>query len=185
MAKTPIIEIKGLQTRFGNHIVHDNLDMIVEQGEILSIIGGSGTGKTTLIRQILGLERPAKGTVKVFGEDVHKANEEQLQSLRNRWGMLFQQGALFSALTEAGYECNLPQGAFYLFFKAPGGNSEEFSERAKEQGLLIVPADSFGAKGYIRIATCVKPETIKRAIPLFRKLMSFYAKKENFSDKFS
>ena len=99
MAKTPIIEIKGLQTRFGNHIVHDNLDMIVEQGEILSIIGGSGTGKTTLIRQILGLERPAKGTVKVFGEDVHKANEEQLQSLRNRWGMLFQQGALFSALT--------------------------------------------------------------------------------------
>jgi phospholipid/cholesterol/gamma-HCH transport system ATP-binding protein len=94
-----IIEVRGLQTRFGTHIVHEHLDLNVFHGDILALIGGSGSGKTTLLRQIIGLDRPASGTVSVFGQDVHQANSAQLQALRNRWGMLFQHGALFSALT--------------------------------------------------------------------------------------
>jgi phospholipid/cholesterol/gamma-HCH transport system ATP-binding protein len=69
------------------------------RGEILSIVGGSGTGKTVLLRQMLGLEHPSSGSVTVFGEDISSASPEQLQRMRNHWGMLFQQGALYSALT--------------------------------------------------------------------------------------
>ncbi len=94
----PVIRIRNLNTRFGDVVVHNDLNLEVQQGEMLGIVGGSGSGKTTLLRQMLGLERPTSGTVEVFGEDVHGTNEQQLQLLRNRWGMLFQHGALFSAL---------------------------------------------------------------------------------------
>jgi phospholipid/cholesterol/gamma-HCH transport system ATP-binding protein len=95
----PVIRIEGLCTRFGELMVHQNLDMEVRAGEIVSLVGGSGSGKTTLLRQILGLETPAAGTVQVFGEDVHRASPAQLHALRRRWGMLFQHGALFSAMS--------------------------------------------------------------------------------------
>ena len=95
----PIVDITGLWTKYGRTVVHQDLNLEIERGEIMSIVGGSGTGKTTLLRQMLGLERPARGCVKVFGEDISEINAEQLQQLRNHWGMLFQQGALYSALT--------------------------------------------------------------------------------------
>ncbi|RFP07953.1 MULTISPECIES: ABC transporter ATP-binding protein [unclassified Duganella] len=95
----PIVEITGLWTKYGRTVVHQDLNLEIEQGEILSIVGGSGTGKTTLLRQMLGLETPARGCVRVFGEDISEVGSEQLQQLRNHWGMLFQQGALYSALT--------------------------------------------------------------------------------------
>lgn len=94
----PVIRIAGLTTAFGSTVVHEDLDLEVRQGEVMAIVGGSGSGKTTLLRQMLGLEQPAKGVVEIFGEDVHRATSRQLQLLRNRWGMLFQHGALFSAL---------------------------------------------------------------------------------------
>jgi phospholipid/cholesterol/gamma-HCH transport system ATP-binding protein len=93
-----IIRIQNLSTQFDDFVVHRDLNLEIRRGEIVSIVGGSGSGKTTLLRQMLGLERPSNGTVTVFGEDVHKADSVQLQRLRNRWGMLFQHGALFSAL---------------------------------------------------------------------------------------
>lgn len=95
----PIIRIDGLRTQFGQFVVHQDLDLHIEPGAIVSLVGGSGSGKTTLLRQILGLEQPSAGTVQVFGEDIHHADAARLQELRNRWGMLFQHGALFSALT--------------------------------------------------------------------------------------
>jgi phospholipid/cholesterol/gamma-HCH transport system ATP-binding protein len=95
----PVVEIRKLWTRFGRTVVHQDLDLDIYAGEILSIVGGSGTGKTTLLRQMLSLERPSSGSVTVFGEDVSNASPEQLQRMRNHWGMLFQQGALYSALT--------------------------------------------------------------------------------------
>ena len=95
----PVVEITNLWTKFGRTVVHQDLNLEIERGEILSIVGGSGTGKTVLLRQMLGLEHPARGCVKVFGEDINKASSDQLQQLRNHWGMLFQQGALYSALT--------------------------------------------------------------------------------------
>jgi phospholipid/cholesterol/gamma-HCH transport system ATP-binding protein len=95
----PVVEITGLWTKYGRTVVHQDLNLEIEQGEIMSIVGGSGTGKTTLLRQMLGLERPARGCVRVFGEDISEIDSDQLQQLRNHWGMLFQQGALYSALT--------------------------------------------------------------------------------------
>lgn len=83
---------------------------------------------------------------------------------------------LFSALTEIGFECVHPSGAFYLFVKAPGGNSIGFSERAKKHGLLIVPADSFAASGYVRIAYCVQRDMILRSLPAFKALYADYTK---------
>jgi phospholipid/cholesterol/gamma-HCH transport system ATP-binding protein len=95
----PVVEIRSLWTKFGRTVVHQDLNLDIYAGEILSIVGGSGTGKTVLLRQMLGLEHPSRGCVRVFGEDISAARPEQLQRMRNHWGMLFQQGALFSALT--------------------------------------------------------------------------------------
>lgn len=94
-----VIEITGLWTQFGDHIVHRGIDLNVERGEIMSLVGGSGSGKTTMLRQMLGLEKPARGEVRVFGLSLHGGDSGALRRLRDRWGMLFQQGALFSALT--------------------------------------------------------------------------------------
>jgi phospholipid/cholesterol/gamma-HCH transport system ATP-binding protein len=95
----PIIKIRNLWTQFDQFVVHQDLNLEVRQGEIVSLVGGSGSGKTTLLRQILGLEKPTRGIVQVFGEDINQADSARVQQLRNRWGMLFQHGALFSALT--------------------------------------------------------------------------------------
>lgn len=95
----PVVEICGLWTQFGKTVVHQDLDLDIYSSEILTIVGGSGTGKTVLLRQMLGLERPTRGCVRVFGEDISAADSAQLQRMRNHWGMLFQQGALYSALT--------------------------------------------------------------------------------------
>ena len=95
----PVVQITGLWTKFGRTVVHQDLNLEINAGEILSIVGGSGTGKTVLLRQMLGLERPSRGCVRVFGEDISEADADQLQRMRNHWGMLFQQGALYSALT--------------------------------------------------------------------------------------
>lgn len=94
-----IIDIRNLWTRFGAQIVHRDINLCVRRGEVLSLVGGSGSGKTTMLRQMLGLERPAQGEVRVFGRSLHEGDPEELRRLRSRWGMLFQEGALFSALS--------------------------------------------------------------------------------------
>ena len=93
------IEIQGLWTQFGSHVVHKDLNLTIKRGEIVSIVGGSGSGKTTLLREILGLQKPARGTVKVLGTDIGTASVQQMRRLNDRWGVLFQQGALFSAMS--------------------------------------------------------------------------------------
>jgi phospholipid/cholesterol/gamma-HCH transport system ATP-binding protein len=97
--KVPVIEIDRLWTQFGAHVVHRDISLTINRGEIMSLVGGSGSGKTTLLRQMLGLEKPARGSVRVFGTLLHGGEADALRDLRNRWGMLFQEGALFSALT--------------------------------------------------------------------------------------
>ncbi|MGN6580412.1 MAG: ABC transporter ATP-binding protein [Bordetella sp.] len=98
-AAETVISVRGLRTAFGDHVVHENLDLLVRQGEILSIVGGSGSGKTTLLRAIIGLDRPAAGAVRVLGHDLYEMGYAQFRRLSRRWGMLFQAGALFSALS--------------------------------------------------------------------------------------
>ena len=96
-----MIEVKGLRTQFGEFVVHDQLDLKVRRGEILGVVGGSGTGKSVLMRTIIGLNRPAAGVVEIFGEDFYKANEAERLAIEQRWGVLFQGGALFSSMTVA------------------------------------------------------------------------------------
>ena len=95
----PVIEVEGLWTQFGDTVVHRDLNLSVAAGEVLALVGGSGSGKTTLLRQMLGLEQPARGVVKVFGIALGDAPIATLRKLRKRWGMLFQEGALYSALS--------------------------------------------------------------------------------------
>jgi phospholipid/cholesterol/gamma-HCH transport system ATP-binding protein len=97
----PIIRVRGLVNRFGAEIVHDGLDLDVHRGEVLGVVGASGSGKSVLLRSIIGLNRPAAGKVEVFGRDLLAASDRQLRELERRWGVLFQDGALFSSLTVA------------------------------------------------------------------------------------
>ena len=95
----PRVEVRGLVNRFGTQIVHDGLDMSVETGEIFGIVGGSGAGKSVLLRSILGLQRPVSGTVRLNGEDVTQMSQRELRAVKADYGVTFQEGALFSALT--------------------------------------------------------------------------------------
>jgi len=99
MSDDTVIEVRGLRNRFGAQIVHDGLDMTVERGEVFGIVGGSGSGKSVLLRSILGLQRPQAGEVKLFGRDVTKLPEAELTQIKAGYGVTFQQGALFSSLT--------------------------------------------------------------------------------------
>lgn len=96
---TPVIEIEGMKNNLGGHWVHTDVNLTVEKGEILAIIGGSGSGKTTILRSLLMLLPPTAGTIKVFGKDIYSLNTQEAFLLRRRWGMLFQHSALFSAMT--------------------------------------------------------------------------------------
>ena len=94
-----VIEIRGLQTRFGSTMIHRHIDLDVNAGQMLGLVGGSGSGKTTLLREMVGLLKPNRGTVKLFGDSVLDTNPIIQRRLRRRFGMLFQQGTLFSALS--------------------------------------------------------------------------------------
>jgi phospholipid/cholesterol/gamma-HCH transport system ATP-binding protein len=96
---SPIIEVRGLVNRFGIQVVHDGLDMTVNAGEVFGIVGGSGSGKSVLLRTILGLHRPQAGTVTLEGRTLTGLRERELRAIKARYGVTFQQGALFSALT--------------------------------------------------------------------------------------
>lgn len=98
-AQPAVIKLENVWTRFGDHVVHQDLDLSVNQGDIVSLVGGSGSGKTTLLREMLGLQAPTKGQVHVLGIDIVRASTAEKRRLYNRCGVLFQQGALFSALT--------------------------------------------------------------------------------------
>lgn len=95
------ISVRGLKTGFGDQVVHDNLDLDVRKGEILGVVGGSGTGKSVLMRAIIGLQTPIAGEVHVFGESMIGRLDDEALAIRKRWGVLFQGGALFSTLTVA------------------------------------------------------------------------------------
>jgi len=93
----PVIHVRHLSTRFGSQWVHRELNFEVSRGQMVAVVGGSGSGKTTLLRQILGLERPLAGEIRLFGEPLFSGDARADARLRRRFGVLFQNGALFSA----------------------------------------------------------------------------------------
>ena len=93
-----MIDVRGLVNRFGRHTIHDQLDLRVTQGEILGLVGGSGTGKSVLLRSIVGLQPPTAGSIRVFGQDLTLLSASQRSRYERRFGVLFQRGALFSSL---------------------------------------------------------------------------------------
>ena len=99
MTPEPVIEMSQVSTRFGDHVVHAGLDLEVQRGEIFAVIGGSGSGKSTLLREMILLHRPDSGSIRVLGVDLDRITADEDLALRQRWGVMFQHGGLFSALT--------------------------------------------------------------------------------------
>jgi phospholipid/cholesterol/gamma-HCH transport system ATP-binding protein len=97
--EAPPIEVRGLVSRFGDHVVHDHLDLVIPRGQVVGIVGGSGAGKSVLLNTIIGLREPQGGSVKVFGQDIRYARRRTWTAIERSWGVLFQQGALWSNLT--------------------------------------------------------------------------------------
>ncbi|HKZ74900.1 MAG TPA: ATP-binding cassette domain-containing protein, partial [Steroidobacteraceae bacterium] len=95
---TPVIEARGIVNRFGAQVVHDGVDMQVYEGEVFGIVGGSGSGKSVLLRTILGLHRPQAGVVRMLGRDITRLSDAELRAIKAWYGVTFQQGALFSSL---------------------------------------------------------------------------------------
>jgi phospholipid/cholesterol/gamma-HCH transport system ATP-binding protein len=104
--------VRGLRNVFGTQVVHDDLDLDVRPGEIIGVVGGSGTGKSVLMRSIIGLQIPDEGHIDVFGRSITDGEPDEVLGVRNRWGVLFQGGALFSTLT-VGENVEVPLKQFY------------------------------------------------------------------------
>nr|WP_205596281.1 MULTISPECIES: ATP-binding cassette domain-containing protein [Halomonadaceae] len=98
-SREPLIRVRGLANRFGQHSVHENLDLDLYPGEILGVVGGSGTGKSVLLRSIVGLLRPSAGQIEVFGEELLSLSAQDRSRVERRFGVLFQRGALFTSLS--------------------------------------------------------------------------------------
>ena len=97
----PVVAVRGVATRFGAAVVHESVDLAVNPGEVFALVGGSGSGKSTLLREIILLQQPAAGSIRVFGQEVVGMSDDAALPLRRRWGVMFERGALFSALTVA------------------------------------------------------------------------------------
>jgi len=126
----PVIRVRGLQNRFGTQVVHDGLDMEVRQQEIFGVVGGSGAGKSVLLRSILGLRRPNGGSVELYGQDVESLAASDRSSLVQSYGVTFQNGALISSLTVA-QNVQLPLREHYSL-------SENTLDELAEMNLLMV-----------------------------------------------
>ncbi|MBI1210994.1 MAG: ATP-binding cassette domain-containing protein [Alphaproteobacteria bacterium] len=101
MTDDTIIRVRDLKTQFGDQVVHEHLDLDIHSGEVLGIVGGSGTGKSVLLRTILGLNHAVEGSIEIFGKLRSEMTPEEEHAVERRWGVLFQDGALFSSLTVA------------------------------------------------------------------------------------
>ena len=132
----PIV-IEGLRNSFGEQVVHEGLDLKVKRGEVLGVVGGSGSGKSVLMRSIIGLQIPDEGSIEVFGRDIANDTAREDMAIRSRWGVLFQGGALFSTLT-VGENVEVPLKQFY-----PELDPELMHEIARYKVVLSgLPADA-------------------------------------------
>ncbi|HEX8222550.1 MAG TPA: ABC transporter ATP-binding protein [Allosphingosinicella sp.] len=162
----PIIEVRGLNNSFGEQVIHEGLELEVRRGEILGVVGGSGTGKSVLMRSIIGLQRPDSGEVRVFEEPMLERDEAELQPIRKRWGILFQGAALFSTLTVA-ENVQVPLREFY-----PRLSEKLLDEIAAYKIVMVgLPADA-GPKFPAELSGGMKKRAgIARALALDPELL--------------
>ena len=162
----PIITVRGLRNGFGEQIVHDNLDLEVRRGEILGVVGGSGTGKSVLMRSIIGLQTPLAGEVDVFGEPTLGRDEIETVDIRKRWGVLFQGGALFSTLTVA-ENVQVPLREFY-----PGMKQRLMDEIASYKVVMTGLPENAGPKFPAELSGGMKKRAgLARALALDPELL--------------
>ena len=119
-----VIQVRGLCNRFGDHVIHQDLDLDLMNGEILGVVGGSGTGKTVLLRTIVGLNTPASGHIRVFDKDLERLQARQRSLIEQRLGVLFQGGALFTSL-------NLQQNIALPLIEHAGLSRQEAEQLAR------------------------------------------------------
>ncbi|MFN3389436.1 MAG: ABC transporter ATP-binding protein [Allosphingosinicella sp.] len=161
-----VISVKGLTNKFGETVIHEHLDLEVRRGEILGVVGGSGTGKSVLMRSIIGLQEPDEGEVTVFGEHVLDADDQQLQAIRKRWGILFQGAALFSTLTVA-ENVQVPLREFY-----PKVNGKLLDEIAAYKIVMVGLPSEAGPKYPAELSGGMKKRAgIARALALDPELL--------------
>jgi phospholipid/cholesterol/gamma-HCH transport system ATP-binding protein len=100
-SEPPVVRVRGLRTRIGGRVLHDGVNLDLRRGEVLGVVGGSGSGKSVLLRTIIGLMEPEAGSIEIFGQDLRSLDDERLHGIEAGWGVLFQDGALISSLTAA------------------------------------------------------------------------------------
>ena len=161
----PVIRVKGLVTRFGAQLVHNGLDLEVRPDEIFGIVGGSGTGKTVLLRTILGLRQPQGGTVEVYGRDVQRLSRLERLAMVKSYGVTFQNGALISSLSVA-QNIQLPLREYYSM---PEEALDELAEL--NLGLVGLPPDAAGKYPAQLSGGMVKRAALARALSLEPKLL--------------
>jgi phospholipid/cholesterol/gamma-HCH transport system ATP-binding protein len=162
---TPVVRVRGLVNRFGAQVVHDGLDMDVAPGEIFGVVGGSGSGKTVLLRTILGLREPDGGTVELYGKDVQQMAAADRNTLVQSYGVTFQSGALISSLTVA-QNIQLPLREYLP------ASDRTFDELAELNLALVGLAAEDGKKYPSQLSGgMVKRAALARALSLEPKLL--------------
>lgn len=161
----PVVEVRGLVNRFGGQVVHDGLDMRVDADEVFGIVGGSGAGKSVLLRTILGLQRPSAGTVLIHGSDITRLSEAQLRPIKAGYGVAFQEGALYSGLTVL-QNVQLPM-LEYLHL-----SDSDLDELAMLKVRMVgLPADSAGKYPSQLSGGMIKRAALARALALDPQLL--------------
>ncbi|MGH8286303.1 MAG: ABC transporter ATP-binding protein, partial [Steroidobacteraceae bacterium] len=164
MSRT-VIEARGIVNRFGAQVVHDGLDMEVPEGEVFGIVGGSGSGKSVLLRTILGLQRPVAGTLSIHGRDITTLTEQQLREVKRGYGVTFQHGALFSSLTVR-QNVQLPMTEFFTLDEETLDGLADLKLRMV--GLPVEAGEKFPAQ---LSGGMIKRAALARALALDPKLL--------------
>lgn len=164
-APAPVIEVKGLVNAFGNHKVHDGLNFDARQGEIVGIVGGSGSGKSVLLRSIIGLQAPRSGHIYIKGEDITRMRKQEKFRLQRLWGVLFQNGALFSSMT-------VLENVAFPIQEFAGVSVEEAHELAEVKIELVgLPANARGKYPAELSGGMVKRAALARALALDPRIL--------------
>jgi phospholipid/cholesterol/gamma-HCH transport system ATP-binding protein len=157
--------VRGLFNRFGAQIVHEGLDMTVEAGEIFGVVGGSGAGKSVLLRSILGLQRPLAGTVRLCGEDITRMSQREMRAVKADYGVTFQEGALFSALTVL-QNVQLPM---LEYLRLPDSDLDELA--MLKVRMVGLPPDAAGKYPAQLSGGMIKRAALARALALDPRLL--------------